>query len=143
MTIIDKGAMRQAVFEACQSIDAAAGVARRRYITDVPGQQGTYLVKAEQAAAYITAHAADADAAVPPYIAAEAAATGATPIDAATNIDAIATQWNDVIGPALEQVRIGGKAAATAAGAATDATEADVIAARDAAINALQAIGGM
>lgn len=88
------------------TIDATAGAARLRYITDVPGQGATYLLKAEQAAAFI---AAGGVGTVPPYIQAEADATGATPMQAATNIDAIAQAWAGVLGPAIERERIRGK----------------------------------
>lgn len=118
-----------------QDIDRSAGVARLRYITDVPGQQGVYLVKLEQAQAFVAAYAASTSATAPPYIAAETAATGSTPIAAANNIVSIAAQWSNVIGPSIEQQRIAGKLAVTAA-----ADEASIESARVAAINALDAI---
>ena len=119
-----------------RAIDQAAGAARLRYITDVPGQQAVYMVKLQQAQAYVAAHAEDAGAAVPPYIAAEANAVGMTPLEVATEVVALAAQWNDVVGPAIEAARLGGKAAVTAA----PADEAAINAARDAAVAALLAI---
>ena len=119
-----------------RAIDQAAGAARLRYITDVPGQQAVYMVKLQQAQAYVAAHAEDAGAAVPPYIAAEANAVGMTPLEVATEVVALAAQWNDVVGPAIEAARLGGKAAVTAA----PDNEAAINAARDAAIAVLAAI---
>lgn len=118
--------------EAGKTIDALAGAARLRYVTDVPGQQGVYLRKAEQAAAFV---ASNGEGAVPPYITAEAQATGLAPLAAAERISAIAQQWDDVIGPAIERARIGGKAGVDAA---TD--EAGVATALDAARTTLQTI---
>jgi hypothetical protein len=118
-----------------RAIDAAAGDARLKYITDVAGQQAVYLVKLEQARAYIAAHALDAQAPVPPYIAAEAAAVGMTALDVAQEVVELATSWNDIAGPAIEGARLGGKAAVQAAD-----DEAAINAARDAAIAALAAI---
>lgn len=121
--------------EAQRDIDAAAGAARLRFITDVPGQQAVYMVKLQQALAYQAAHAADAGAAVPPYIAAEAQALGTTAIAVADLVVDLATVWNDVVGPQIEAARLAGKAAVTAA-----ADEAGVLAAKDAALEALKAI---
>ena len=118
-----------------RDIDRAAGAARLRYITDVAGQQAVYLVKLEQARSYIAAHALDAQALVPPYIAAEAAAVGMTALEVAQEVVELATAWNDVAGPAIEGARLGGKAAVQAAD-----DEAAINAARDAAIAALAAI---
>lgn len=114
------------------AIDAEAGRARIRYITDVPGQEGVYLRKLTQATAFVAA-AGQGD--VPPYIAAEAAATGLDPLPAAQAILAIAQQWDDVLSPAIEQHRIGGKRAVDQA-----ADAAAVQTALDAAIAALRSI---
>lgn len=124
-----------AKIRAQRAIDAAAGEARLRYITDVPGQQAVYLVKREQAAAYLAAHALDAQASVPPYIAAEATALGITPAVLAAEVVAIATLWQDTLSPAIEAARIGGKSAVSAS-----EDLAGVEAARDAAVAALGAI---
>jgi hypothetical protein len=94
--------------QALIDIDAAAGSARQRYITVAPGQEGTYLVKAEQARAFL---AGPPDAEPPPYVAAEAQAMGGTHLQAAQLIAGLATQWNEIVGPAIEQARRGGKIA--------------------------------
>lgn len=119
----------------CDAIDAAAGDARRRYITDIPGQDQTYEAKREQAASYAAAVAIDPQAPVPSYIAAEAAALTQTPAAVAAAITAEADDWNETINPAIEAARLGGKAAVNAA-----ADASAVAAARDAAIAALAVI---
>lgn len=127
---------------ACADIDLAAGNARRRFITDVPGQEAVYITKLEQAKAYAAAHALNPAALVPPYIAAEAAAMGWTAIDTASNVIGLATLWNDQIGPAIEAARLGGKAAAmAAAGIDDDATRAAIEAVRLQTIATLDGIG--
>jgi hypothetical protein len=98
-----------------QAIDVAAGAARMRYITEVPGQQATYMRKLEQARAYA---AAGYTGSVPPYIQAEADAIGDTPQGAADAILATAALWDDVLSPGIEGARIGGKRAVTAANTA-------------------------
>ena len=115
-----------------QAIDEEAGRARLRYITDVPGQQGVYLRKLEQAQAFV---AAGGEGDVPPYIAAEAQATGLDPLPAAQSILAIAAQWDDVLSPAIEQARIGGKRAVDGA-----ADAAAVQSALDTALTTLRSI---
>jgi hypothetical protein len=97
---------------ALDAIDVKAGQVRLRFITDVPGQQATYIRKAEQARAYA---AAGYTGTLPPYIAAEAAATGLTAAQCSDTIIGLSDLWEGTIGPAIEQVRIGGKQAVTAA----------------------------
>lgn len=91
---------------ACEEIDRAAGAARLRYITEVPGQQAVYLRKLQQAREYLDLPDAEA---VPPYVAAESEAMGIGFAEAAQRIVAIAQQWDDVISPAIELERVRGK----------------------------------
>lgn len=114
-------------------IDVAAGSARLRFITDVPGQQGTYLLKEQQARAYVEAGCTGP---VPPFVAAEAEATGADAGQAAQQIVATAELWAVQIAPAIEMERRRGKLAVAAC---TDA--AAVAAALAAALDALGGIG--
>jgi hypothetical protein len=123
-------------WHACAAIDRAAGEARLRYITDIPGQDQTYMIKREQALAYAAAVALDPDAPVPSYIAAEATALAQSPAATATTIATQADDWNDTINPQIEAARLAGKAAVAAA--AADATSIE--AARDTAIATLEAI---
>jgi hypothetical protein len=113
-------------------IDAAAGAARLRYITDVPGQQVTYLRKAEQAAAFT---AAGFVGGVPAYIQAEADATGQTPAQACQSILAVSDLWEKQVGPLIEFERRRAKLAAAAA-----QTADDLATVRTAALVALAAI---
>lgn len=100
---------------ATREIDAAAGEARLRYITDVPGQQAVYIVKREQAAQYLAEFALDENAVAPPYIAQEAAALEVTAEVLALQVMEIAALWEDTLSPAIEAARIGGKATVMAA----------------------------
>lgn len=104
--------LEQAKATALADIDRAAGAARLRYITEVPGQQGVYLRKYDQARAYLEQPDAEN---VPPYVQAEADAMGLTPAEAAQHIVAIAQQWDDVVSPAIERERLMGKRLALAA----------------------------
>lgn len=118
------------------AIDVAAGEARRRYITDVSGQQAVYMVKLAQAEAYLAGIVNN----VPtinagPYIVAEAAARGITHQQQAELVAALGAQWNGVLGPAIEAARMAGKLAVEAA----ETLEA-IESARDAAVAALNAI---
>lgn len=113
---------------AADAIDREAGSARLRFITDVPGQEGTYLTKASQAETYKTSGYAGS---VPPYIQAEADATGLTPHQAADSILAQRDAWQDIVGPTIERLRRSHKIAIDAAidVAAVDVAEAAGIAA--------------
>lgn len=93
---------------AAGEIDAAAGRARSRYLTTVPGQEATYTAKYAQAQAYISA-GYPADASPYPWIAQESMRSGLTPPQAADRIKATGDAWANVIGPAIEGLRIGGK----------------------------------
>ncbi len=121
--------------EARQDIDTAAAEARMRYLTRLPGQDMVYAAKLAQAQAYITAHAADSAAAVPPYVAADVAVAGGTALAAAQAIVAAADAFHAGAGPQIEQARRAGKLAVQAA----DNPE-DIEAAQAAAIAALQSI---
>lgn len=88
------------------SIDRAASSARARFISSGVGQDAVYVVKGQQAEAFA---AAGFNGDPPAYIAAEAAATGVTPMVAAQTILGLRDAWNNLIGPAIESQRIGGK----------------------------------
>jgi hypothetical protein len=102
--------VEEARAQALADIDSAAGLARQRYITVAPGQEGTYLVKAQQAADFMARGGTP-----PPYVQAEADAMGSTPAQAAQLILGLAQQWNEVVGPAIERARRAGKIAVEAA----------------------------
>jgi hypothetical protein len=117
------------------AIDAAAGEARGRFQTLALGQDMTYSTKLAQAQAYVAAHAEDAGADVPAYVAAEVAAVGGTALQAAQAIVAAADAFHSGPGPQIEQARRAGKLAVAAA-----ATRQAIEAATAGALQALQAI---
>lgn len=90
-------------------VDALAGETRARFISTVPGQEATYLKKADEAARYTEGD----DPAGYPYITAEAAATGQTPAAVAALIAAKAAQWT-TINAQIEAIRIAAKAGGAA-----------------------------
>lgn len=83
-------------------IDEAAGQARLRYITDVPGQAETYMRKEQQARAYA---AAGFTGTVPSFIAAEAEALSVTAQAVAESVIETADYWVDIKGPQIEGTR--------------------------------------
>lgn len=98
--------LSDAIAYAEKQIDHEASKARGRFVSSGTGQDGTYIIKAEQAQAY---QDAGYTGIVPPYVAAEAAATGATAQTTAALIIATRDAWNNTVGPAIEAQRIGGK----------------------------------
>lgn len=116
------------------AIDAAAGRARRRYITTVPGQGETYSAKYQEALAYIEA-GYPSDTSGYPFVAGESHPnSGMTPTQAATRIATIGGYWREILGPAIEGARINGKDALDAMTdpAAIDAHVSTVVATLDA-----------
>ena len=120
---------------AATEIDAAAGMARLRYISDVAGQQAVDIIKLDEARAYLEAVATDSAAAVPAHIAAEAEGVKGSPADVAQMILAVAAQWDGIISPAIEGTRVGYREKLYSV-----ATREDVEAVRDAAITELAGI---
>lgn len=125
-------ALAEAQATAQAQVDAAAGRARLRYITDVPGQQATYTRKEQQARQWVDSGYSGP---APSFIAAEAAALGETPQHIAQQIITLADYWAYVKGPEIEASRIKWKAAVRAA-----ATLEAVQAALDAALAELEAL---
>lgn len=117
---------------AYQAIDRAAGAARLRYITSVPGQAETYTRKEEQARAWA---ATGFSGQAPSFIAAEAAALQVPARQVAEEVIALADFWAQVKGPEIEAARIVGKARVRAA-----LDEATIAAAQAAAEVALAAL---
>lgn len=97
--------------EMLDHIDAKAGAARACYITIAPGQETTYLLKAQQAGAFALAGFAGP---VPGMVAAEMLATG---LDAQTASERILEQeaaWTQ-IAAGIEGIRRAGKVAVKSA----------------------------
>lgn len=132
MTTYSIGAQRAI---AIMEINQAAADARGRRISGMTGQDMVYAEKLAQAQAYMAAHAADAGAEVPGYVAAEMAATGSTALQAAQAIAVAAAAFHAGPGPQIELARRTGKLAVQAA-----STAEAVQTAKDTALQALQAI---
>jgi len=92
-------------------IDTSAGDARSRYLTITPGQDATYQAKYADAQAFMRAGYPDEAIDQYPWVKAEARATGVSYRTAADGIKAVGDPWNMVIGPKIENLRIGGKKA--------------------------------
>ena len=86
--------------QAILDINAAAGTARLRYITDVPGQQAVYLIKLQQAEAYLLDTSI-----VGAYLEKEAEVLNSSLLEAAIQITATANYWNNIVGPSIEAIR--------------------------------------
>lgn len=112
----------------CTAIDAKAGNVRLRYITSVPGQEGTYLLKEREAQRFRDALYVGT---VPAMVQAEVNATGLLAKAAADDILLRRDQWAAKAAQ-IEEQRLKGKRSVDAA-----TTEAGVASARDAAIAAL------
>lgn len=110
------------------AIDHKAGEVRKRYITSVPGQEGTYLLKEREAQKFKDALYVGT---VPAMIQAEMNATGLLAKAATDDILLRRDQWAAKAAQ-IEEQRLKGKRSVDAA-----TTEAGVVAARDAAVAAL------
>lgn len=108
---IEQDPLEALVARALILIDEAAGEARLRYITAVPGQEVTYFTKAQQAREWLANPTLEPGA----YLQAEADALQLTIQEAATLVVTIADRWMNELGPAIERERRRGKAAAAAA----------------------------
>lgn len=116
-----------------RDIDTAAAEARGRAATQ--GMDMVYAAKLQQAQQYLQAIATDAQAPVPPYVAADVAVDEINAQQAAQAIVAAAQQFHDQAGPAIEQARRHGKQAVRAA------ADAEAVAsALDAALQALRTL---
>lgn len=117
--------------------------ARGRYVTLIPGQEGTYVEKKAQALDWIAQEAAGeptiADAAAFRFILKEVGSTAETPGQVAQVIANLAYFWG-IVGPDIEAARVRANGAVRAA--ATRADIAAALAALDAELAALPAAGG-
>lgn len=112
-------------------IDWEAGQTRAKYITIAPGQEATYLIKAQQARAF---SAAGQTGPVPSLVQAEADATGELPADACARILAEEAAWVEAAAH-IERERRLGKINVDAAGDA-----AAIEAAKSAAVMTLRGL---
>jgi hypothetical protein len=92
-------------------------VERLKYITGSAGQAMTYQQKSDEPKRYIAANASDTPINVPDYplLSAEVGITAPTLSEVAAVVNAAFLQWQ-VIGGAIEAIRLGTKAAIDAAG---------------------------
>lgn len=90
--------------KALLEIDNITGATRLRYITEVPGQQATYLLKMQEAEAYLKDNTV-----IGPYLAVEADLLGLTVHQAAVDIAYTSYVWNNILGPKIEGIRRKGK----------------------------------
>lgn len=104
--------------DALQGVDDAAGKARLRYITSIPGQSETYQRKEQQARAWAAAEFAGQ---APSFIAAEAEALNISAESVAIEVMQLADYWANVKGPQIEATRRKWKVAIEAAGTDLDA----------------------
>jgi hypothetical protein len=97
--------------EMLNHIDAKAGFIRSKFITIAPGQEATYILKAQQARAFALAGFVGP---VPGLIAAEMAATGLDAQTVTTRIQAEESAWAMLAG-GIENIRRSGKVAVQSA----------------------------
>ena len=95
-------------------IDQAAGAARSKYVTVASAQDSTYVMKYQQAKAYVAAEYPE-DTSQYYWLVAEATATGKTVKEVADGIKKNGDAWAETVGPSIEAVRIAAKANIAAA----------------------------
>ena len=83
--------------DAINRVNQRAGESRARYLTDVPGQEITYMLKAAEDARYlVAAESGTPDALAYPMLNAEAVASQATMTDTVTLVATTAAQWKQL-----------------------------------------------
>ncbi|EPE99546.1 hypothetical protein [Rhizobium grahamii] len=108
------------------SIDAAAETERLKYITGGTGQAMTYQQKSDEARRYITAIGSSETPINPadyPLLSAEVGITAPTLGEVVAVVNAAFLQWQ-MIGGAIEAIRLGTKAAIDASGTVAEAEAA-------------------
>lgn len=108
------GGLSAAVEKAKSDIDIAAGAARSRYITTVPGQSETYTEKAAEAKRYLADNPSSDVAVDYPWVAADSEAFGVSFRIAAEAIIEKHNQWK-TLGSTIEMIRLRAKEDAAAA----------------------------
>ena len=94
--------LSEALASAQEQVDVAAGGARLRYITSVPGQAETYAKKEQQARAWAAESFAGE---APSFIAAEAQALNVSAQSVALEVIGLADYWSNIKGPQIEATR--------------------------------------
>lgn len=104
------GGLEQAKINYQAKVDTAAGEARLRYITSIPGQDATYGAKLADAEKFIDHGSPEWDIDSYPWLAGEVRTYGKSPTDAAEDIINKAYQWVQV-GVVIEEIRLKAKQA--------------------------------
>jgi len=89
-----------------RGVNTVIGRARTLFITDVPGQQMTYIAKQNEAKELLAMPSEPADPSVFPFLFAELGITGQTVTEVAQVTLNLAHQWG-FIGSSLEKLRVG------------------------------------
>lgn len=104
---------------AITEVNQIIGNIRKRFITDIPGQEMIYKTKESQAKEYLSANPEPSDLTGFRLLATEVSIRGITPYEAAQLIINLASIWEDV-GGALEDIRLGSIMQIEAANNASD-----------------------
>lgn len=104
------GGLEQAKIDYQAKVDTAAGEARLRYLTSIPGQDATYGAKLADAEKFMDHGYPEWDIDSYPWLAGEVRTYGKSPTDAAEDIMGKAHQWVQV-GVLIEEVRLKAKRA--------------------------------
>ncbi len=108
ITIAYPGGLSAARAKAKADVDTAAGAARARYTTVVPGQDAVYTAKLDEAKRFSAAGYPWLQAAQYRLVAAEAWSAGVNLTQAADRIIAAANAWTDVSAE-IERIRVKAK----------------------------------
>jgi hypothetical protein len=104
------GGLEQAKIDYQAKVDTAAGEARLRYLTSIPGQDATYGAKLTDAEKFIADGYHEENIEDYPWLAGEVRTYGKTPTVAALEITTKASQWIQV-GVPIEEIRLKAKQA--------------------------------
>jgi len=86
-------------------INNISGAVRRKYVTDIAGQELIYMKKEIEAIAYLTESPEPTDLSAYPFLSKEVGTTAPTAHDVAQVYINLATQWT-VVGSLLEEIRL-------------------------------------
>jgi hypothetical protein len=104
------GGLEKARTDYQAKVDRAAGEARLRYITSIPGQDATYTSKLADAQRYLATSPEPETLDAFPWLAGEVHTYGLPPLESAQNIVDISAAWTE-IGVHIEELRLSAKAA--------------------------------
>ena len=102
------GGLEQAKIDYQAKVDTAAGEARLRYLTSIPGQDATYGAKLADAQKFIADGYHEENIEDYPWLAGEVRTYGLTPTASAQAIITINSSWTS-LGTLIEEVRLKAK----------------------------------